>query len=817
MKVHMREPHIKPARTGGAAQGSVYALVALLLAAFGFALVLEIDSQRRQSESSASLAAANDARIVAEQVNGALVHAWGALAGAVEVGRTQGLLTTDPRAIAAAAARARPVAGAAIVSSDGLVIASTNSALLRAATEAARAGRGQPTWAGAVRDGETIRPVLVRALGGASVVSVLDETKLMPDGETSARTFLTDNEYRILTSRPDDKAVRGVGFGELFGVAPEPARSRFLARAPDGATVAVGAASTSVGELHVFSVGPTPKLQDMLVNGLLQFMLMAIAPVLAVAALLILLRKNSQRARDAEIEVERVEQKFRLAADGAKFGQFEWRIEHDTIALSEQLQGLLRAPSDTISMAQFMTLAPAEDRGAIENAFLRARESGALDVSLRIMGAHRVSWVEMRGLALEDPAGFEGRRIVGTAIDVTARREAELRAGALQRRLRDAIDSFSGPFALYDSRKRLLLWNKSFQSTFALEANILRAGASYEAIAIACAKQIKRERVAADDSQTREVELSSGEWLQIQERRTVEGGVVSVGIDISAIKHQEAVLTQSEATLKAAVAKLEHSEARNRELARSNEEQKRRAEAASRAKSAFLANMSHELRTPLNAVIGFSEIMSQQLFGPLGDERYQTYSKDILASGQLLLDLINDILDMAKIEAGKFNLAPRPLDPSDAIEQAVRLMRRRAEEKGLQLLVDAPDLPEIEADHRAVKQMLLNLLSNAVKFTDKGGVMVEGRANETVITLRVIDTGRGISREHLPRLARPFEQVESELARDHPGTGLGLALTKSLAEMHGGRMEIESELGKGTVVTITLPRTAQTVEQIAAE
>lgn len=237
------------------------------------------------------------------------------------------------------------------------------------------------------------------------------------------------------------------------------------------------------------------------------------------------------------------------------------------------------------------------------------------------------------------------------------------------------------------------------------------------------------------------------------------------------------------------------------ELAKKHESANELVEEVNRAKSEFLGRMSHELRTPLHAIIGFSEIMAQGLFGPLGDPRYQQYAKDILASGQLLLDLINDILDMAKIEAGKFDLAPRPLDPLDAIEEAMQLVKRRAEEKSLQLLVDAPGMPDIEADHRAVKQMLLNLLSNAVKFTDKGGVMVEGRVSESHIILRVIDTGRGIPREHLTRLAHPFEQV----ARDYPGTGLGLALTRSLAEMHGGRIAIESQEGKGTVVTIVLP------------
>jgi two-component system cell cycle sensor histidine kinase PleC len=155
-----------------------------------------------------------------------------------------------------------------------------------------------------------------------------------------------------------------------------------------------------------------------------------------------------------------------------------------------------------------------------------------------------------------------------------------------------------------------------------------------------------------------------------------------------------------------------------------------------------------------------------------------------------------------------------------AIEQATRLTKRKAEEKGLSLVIDAEELPEIEADHRAVKQILLNLLSNAVKFTDQGAIMVHARGNAQGLTLRVVDTGCGIPPEHLPRLARPFEQVEQELTRNNHGTGLGLALTKSLVEMHGGKLSIQSEVGRGTIVTVTLPRTfggERASEQHAAE
>lgn len=239
------------------------------------------------------------------------------------------------------------------------------------------------------------------------------------------------------------------------------------------------------------------------------------------------------------------------------------------------------------------------------------------------------------------------------------------------------------------------------------------------------------------------------------------------------------------------------------ELLKSKED----AEAANHAKSAFLANMSHELRTPLNAINGFSEILSEQMYGPLGDQRYVDYAKDILTSGQHLLDMINDILDMAKVEAGKMTVDLLPIDLVDPVDAAVRMIRRKAEDKGIKLsLVHEDNLPHVDADHRAIRQMILNLVSNAIKFTDEGGeIRVSIDRKDDQIRVAVRDNGVGIPAEALPRLGQPFEQVSDTRDRNYDGTGLGLALTKSFAEMHGGRLTIASQEGRGTQVSFYLP------------
>ncbi len=277
--------------------------------------------------------------------------------------------------------------------------------------------------------------------------------------------------------------------------------------------------------------------------------------------------------------------------------------------------------------------------------------------------------------------------------------------------------------------------------------------------------------------------------LRAIRRRTEEGGLATVYLDITDLKRREHEL----------------SEARDAAVE------------ANSTKSMFLANVSHELRTPLNAIIGFAEIMREQLLGPINNPRYFEYVQDIRASGEHLLDMINDILDLSKAEAGQLELAYEMIDIGDVMNAVVRLMGEQAESGKLHFVALSPvGLPQIKGDKRRVKQVLINLISNAIKFTPAGGTIeLSAHADDHSVKITVNDTGIGIAADEISRVMVPFGQVDSEISRRHKGTGLGLPLAKRLVELHGGELHISSEPSRGTRVTVSFPFNASSKERAA--
>ncbi len=523
---------------------------------------------------------------------------------------------------------------------------------------------------------------------------------------------------------------------------------------------------------------------------------------------------QATRAREADVIYETVRSRIDTALNRGRCGLWDWDLACGRIFWSQSMFDILgmQSKDDLLSFGEVSGLVHPDDVQLYTLATqLAESQVTVIDHAFRMRHA-KGHWVWLRARCELVAQPHDPRvHLIGIAVDITEQKSLVEKTVAADMRLRDAIETIPEAFVLWDADNRLVLCNSNFQELHHLPDEAMVVGASYESVVAAGSQPVVRNKIASSEpalpgARTFEAQLEDGRWLHISERRTKDGGYVSVGTDITALKTHEEKLVDSERRLMATVSDLRASQQRLAELAEKYAAEKTRAEEASQAKSKFLANMSHELRTPLNAIIGFSEIMESGMFGPLGAEKYNEYCTDIRSSGQYLLDVINDVLDMAKIEAGRIQLDIENLALEPLLGDAVRVVTGRAEEKRLAIAAAvAPDL-RLDADRRALKQIALNLLSNAVKFTPNGGrVNIRGKTVQDCILLAIADSGIGISPDALKRLGRPFEQVEGQLTKSHHGSGLGLAIAKSLAELHGGRMRIRSQLGKGTVVLVWLP------------
>jgi PAS domain S-box-containing protein len=434
----------------------------------------------------------------------------------------------------------------------------------------------------------------------------------------------------------------------------------------------------------------------------------------------------------------------------------------------------------------------------VEEAFARREE---LSLQYRIRSANGdYRWVLDCGKPRYDPAGrFLG--YVGSCVDVTEIREkdralgdAHALASRAEQSLAAAIDSMSNGIALFNAEDRLVICNEAYRSRHAELSDILHPGIRFEDIVRAnvarsrfdlggeAAETYVQRRLAQHLAASGPIErrLADGRWEEARDELLSDGGRMLTISEITERKKAEEALREAKAA----------------------------AEAANHSKSQFLANMSHELRTPLNAINGFSEIIGTELLGPAGNSRYAEYARDILSSGQHLLELINDILDLSKIDAGKLELAEEEVDVAYAIETALVLVRGKAVDNGVSLTIhESKNLPALRADRRALRQILVNLLSNAVKFTPTGGDVAVRvwLAADRRMHVEVSDTGIGMRAEDIPRALEPFQQIDGAVSRKHEGTGLGLPLCKRLIELHGGALLLDSAPSVGTKATIVFP------------
>lgn len=529
---------------------------------------------------------------------------------------------------------------------------------------------------------------------------------------------------------------------------------------------------------------------------------------------------QSQRARAADEDCDCVRERIDTALNRGHCGLWDWDLARGRIYWSDSMYAMLGYDRT----GQYMSFGEVSgfihrddvDLYAFADAISRG-EATHLDQEFRVRdSAGNWIWLKARAELVTDRR-TRSQHLVGIVVDISEQRRMAERTATADSRLRDAVEAISEAFVLWDADNRLVLCNAKYQQLHQLPSELAQGGASHDQIMLLSAQpNIDRKSMRAlhsiDGASSYEARLSDGRWLQINGRRTKDGGSVSVGTDITKLKQQEERLTQSEhqllmhvTDLKASRQKLEAQAQQLADMAERYLEQKAAAESANRAKSEFLANMSHELRTPLNAIIGFSEIMENGMFGPLG-EKYTDYVRDIRSSGGYLLGIIDDILDMSRLESGKVNLEKSDISLGLVINEAVRKSQDEIDRKRLALTIEGTQDAHLEADPHALYQILGNLLDNAVKFTpDDGQIAIRVRQVPGALNIFVEDTGIGIPRDKIERIGRPFEQVEGDLTRSYKGSGLGLAIARSLTELHGGSLRLRSAIGAGTIVMVHLP------------
>lgn len=395
-------------------------------------------------------------------------------------------------------------------------------------------------------------------------------------------------------------------------------------------------------------------------------------------------------------------------------------------------------------------------------------------------------WFRAVGKAVS-VSGRRPRRMVGMITDIDAERHAADALSLGQARMATLLDNSPSPIYFKDLQLRFVMCNRRFTEVYQVSSEDILGKTSAALHGDAAAQHFIAHDQAVLDQRTlivREEKIGAATFLTAK-FPVFDGKGKLIGL--AGIETEITDRVEVEKAYRAA---------------------RDDAETANRAKSAFLANMSHELRTPLNSIIGFSDSLLAETLGPLANPRQYEYLNFVKSAGEHLLDVINDILDLSRIEAGKLELEENDVDLSSAISETVQLMSERAKTAGLLLINHIPDdLQRIRADERQIKQVVINLLSNALKFTTRGG-RIEVSATVTTggaLEIHFSDTGIGIAQEDLERVQQPFAQIADALTRKHEGTGLGLAIVKSIIAMHGGDFRLESTVGEGTTAIVTIP------------
>ena len=693
-----------------------------------------------------------------------------------------------------------------------IILAVAAFVLLLAVTGAAKAYREHVT-------AEQSAQLAIRALASETFIALSNSSRSAGDSAAltvALREAQADRSVAAYLIGPNGALRAGAGGGFIRPTAQELGVPRLDLSEPGAALGRIGSQRVLLGwrpdptrAETLIITAPARLFVPAPVKTFAGYALMITAIGFMAAGLLIGFLRQSERA-DQTLRDMRGEYDRRARRD-TRFGGGDWRYD-GTLRRLELSETLARAAGidprerrlDAIKA--YDDIHPDDKRDLINAVSL---DSGKIEARIRIKNPDG-DWIAFWIVGKWNDDTYRNAEGVAFRSDAP-RAQTNPAAGVLA----EAFNGAPEAIVLWDKEDRLQFWNAQFQRLYDLPESVLKRGATLDGLSKSagvmapvlkkCGGPLSAQPQKSDFA--RDIDMGDGRWLHVSRRKLNSGGTVCTVGDVSAMKRPDESHRRKEIELRKTVEDLERSRRQQRETMRKYENEKLRAEDANRAKSEFLANMSHELRTPLNAINGFSEVMASELYGPLGDRKYKEYAKDIWQSGQNLLDMIDSILDMSKIESGERETRFEPISLPEILNECVREVTPQARKSGVTIDASVSRLPTVWGDRSATAQIFQHVLSNAVKFTPRGGhVLISSECDRTGVALIIADTGIGIEEHDLLRLGEPFEQTQSQLRKQHGGSGVGLALAKSLMELQSGLIALASAPGAGTAVFLVMPR-----------
>ena len=549
-------------------------------------------------------------------------------------------------------------------------------------------------------------------------------------------------------------------------------------------------------------------------------------PIASLSIIILLLFNHIQSLRINNNSIKKQTSQYKsyidLAMERSGSGLWIWNISQGKIFFPQAILNILGLRKQE-GYITFTTLIEMMDENGINfykiaNKIIKNEES-SIDIEFQLKHANgKFIWFHLKAKLVKNK-NSSSKHLVGIITDINDQKNSKDKTLNSNMRIRDAIESIPESFVLWDHNNKLVMCNSKYKQFYCLVSNLVLPGTDRSDVERFSIKPVINTKISDDDTHENsinyEVKLKDGRWLNISEKKTKDGGSVSIGKDVSNLKKNESRLIKSENDLIDTVHKLESSKRKQEhltkqiiELAEKNQDLKERADESNKLKSDFMLNVSHELRTPLNAIIGFAEFMKLNNINSI--DKYKEYASDIYKGGLELKHTIESILEISNLENNEVSIEKSNQKIKPIIDAVLDLFRDDLKNKNITIYNNFNSDADIYCNKVAMKQIVSNIVSNAIKFNKNGGnIKIESEDNQNTLDIIIKDTGNGISQSSINYLYEPFGNINNPITKNKEGIGLGLPITKSLIDIHNGAIDIKSKRGEGTMVTISLPMIKQ--------